>query len=49
MLPWTADTILIAALVVFVAIIAIFVLHILLGVQQLVRPGEMRREWRMNA
>jgi hypothetical protein len=45
MLPWTADTILIAALVVFVAIIAIFVLHILLGVQQLVRLGEMRRDY----
>ena len=44
MLPWSPDTILIAALVVFVAIIAIFVLPILLGVQQLVRLGEMHRE-----
>src|SRR5215207_8021989 len=45
MLPWSADTILIAALVVFVAIIAILVLHILLGVQQLVRLGEIRRDY----
>ncbi len=45
MLPWSPVTILIAALVVFVAIIAIFVLHILLGVQQLVRLGEMRRDY----
>jgi hypothetical protein len=45
MLPWSADTILIAALVVFVAMIAIFVLHILLGVQQLVRLGEIRRDY----
>ena len=44
MLPWSPDTILITALVVFVAIIAIFVLHILFGVQQLVRLGEMRRD-----
>jgi hypothetical protein len=45
MLTWSADTILIAALVVFVALIAIFVLHILLGVQQLIRLGEMRRNY----
>jgi hypothetical protein len=38
MLPWSPDTILIAALVVFVAII------ILLGVQRLIRLGEVRRE-----
>ena len=45
MLPWSADTILLAALVVFVAMIAIFALHILLGVQQLVRLGEWRRDY----
>ena len=44
MLPWSPDTILIAALVVFVAIITIFVFHILLGVQRLIRLGEVRRE-----
>jgi hypothetical protein len=36
---------LIDALVIFVAIIAIFVLHILLGMRQLVRLGEMRRDY----
>jgi DNA repair exonuclease SbcCD ATPase subunit len=45
MLPWSPDTILIAALVVFVAIITIFVFHILLGVQRLIRLGEVRREY----
>jgi hypothetical protein len=45
MLPWSADTILLAALVVFVAMIAIFVLHILLGVQHLVRLGERRGDY----
>jgi hypothetical protein len=30
-LPWSSDTMLIDALVIFVAIIAIFVLHILIG------------------
>jgi len=45
MLPWSPDTILIAALVVFVAIIAIFVFHILLGVQRLIRLGEVRGEY----
>ncbi len=45
MLPWSPDTILIAALVVFVAIITIFVLHILLGVQRLIRLAEVRREY----
>ena len=45
MLPWSADTILIAALVVFVAMIAIFVLHILLGMRHLVRLGELRRDY----
>lgn len=45
MLPWSADIMLLAALVVFVAMIAIFVLHILLGVQQLVRLGEWRRDY----
>ena len=34
---------LIVALVVFVAIVAIFVLHILLGMRPLVGLGEMRR------
>lgn len=42
---WSADAILLAALVVFVAMIAIFVLHILLGVQQLVRLGERHRDY----
>lgn len=45
MLPWSADTILLAALVVFVAMIAIFVLHVLLGVQHLVRLGERRGDY----
>ena len=45
MLPWSPDTILIAALVVFVAITTIFVFHILLGVQRLIRLGEVRREY----
>ncbi len=45
MQPWSPDTILITALVVFVAVITIFVLHILLGVQQLVRSGEARRDY----
>src|SRR5215216_5609614 len=45
MLPWSADTILLAALVVFVAMIAIFVLHILLAVQHLVRLGERRGDY----
>ncbi len=45
MLPWSPDTILIAALTVFVAIITIFALHILLGVQQLIRLGEVRKDY----
>jgi hypothetical protein len=45
MLPWSPDTILLAALVVFVAITTIFVFHILLGVQRLIRIGEVRREY----
>jgi small-conductance mechanosensitive channel len=44
MLP-SADTILIAALAIFVATIAIFIFRILLGVQQLVWLGEMRRDY----
>jgi hypothetical protein len=44
-LPWSSDTMLIDALVIFVAIIAIFVLHILLRMRQLVRLGEMRRDY----
>ena len=43
-LLWSPDTILIDALVVYVAIIATFVLHILLAMRQLVRLGEMRRD-----
>jgi hypothetical protein len=42
-LPWSPDTMLIDALVIFVAIAAIFVLHILLGMRQLVGLGEMLR------
>jgi hypothetical protein len=42
-LPWSSDTMLIDALVIFVAIAAIFGLHILLGMRQLVGLGEMRR------
>lgn len=45
MLPWSPETVLIAALVVFVAMITIFLLHILLGVQQLVRLGEVRKDY----
>ena len=44
-LPWSPDTMLIDALVIFVAIIAIFVLHILLGMWHLVRLGELRRDY----
>jgi hypothetical protein len=44
MLP-SADTILIAALVIFVAINTIFVFRILLGVQQLVQLAEMRKDY----
>jgi hypothetical protein len=43
--PGSPDTMLIDALVVFVAIIAIFFLHILLEMRQLVRLGEMRRDY----
>jgi hypothetical protein len=42
---WSSDIMLIDALVIFVAIIAIFVLHILLRMRQLVRLGEMRRDY----
>ena len=44
-LLWSSDPMLIDALVLFAAIVAIFILHILLGMRQLVRLGEKRRDY----